>query len=478
MALTAKRLDARDWALSAGLGAGWRLVMSKRLAHARAGLRAARRALRRAPRAVQAAGYGRALDFLVGLRGPGRRALTEPAFDYWLHLGGAHFNGSRPEREWRLHYGLAGTLAAAAAWRARGRGRFAATVPPGGRLTLHGEPLALALDARDAFAPAELRTEPDALELRLRGRPAGRWTRAEVEAVTPELPAARGRARLERMVEAAPGLVVDSSSWLTNHGVTMHGLAELDVPARRAFAAVIARALEGMRRTAPGLHAEMTDLTRLLMPLRPHKTMSSVSSSYVSMRGAICLSPSDSELLQAETLIHEFCHQKMNQLLEVDPLLVPGQSGQVFYSPWRGDARRLRGLLLGAHAFLNVASHLLDAVSEASYRRRELVDVMLNVAVRALQVEEALRTVDQYADLTPFGAQFVSALKKELARVQHGALWFPRPLLREARRTCAAHRARHALGATGFHRPAGLVDRVRRAPFLSPGGVERDEAAA
>lgn len=473
MALTAKALNARDWALSSGTGAGWRLVMDLRRRRALESLRQARAALRWAPAEVRARGYGRALDFLIRLGGKvAERILTEPAMDYWLHLRGTHFTGPRPEREWRLHYGLAGGMAAAAAWAARARGRFETTVPPGGRITLFGSPFVLALPPADEFSPALLRVDMDALELELDGRPCGRWTRGDLAQARPGEPISRGRAQLERLVEAAPGLVVDDSSWLTNHGVTMHGISNLDAGAQERFGAVIGRALEGMKTMAPGLRDEMLDLTRLLVPLKPHETMSSVSSSYMNMRGTICLSYSDSEMLQAETLIHEFCHQKMNQLLEVDPILEPGQSGQVFYSPWRPDARRLRGLLLGAHAFLNVASHLLDAVSSGSYRRRKLVDVMLNVALRAIQVEEGLRTVDQYCDLTPFGLEFVSAMKKELARVHHGCLWFPEPLLREARKTAAAHRAKHALGSTGLYRDARFSDRVRRAPFLSPGGAE------
>jgi hypothetical protein len=162
----------------------------------------------------------------------------------------------------------------------------------------------------------------------------------------------------------------------------------------------------------------------------------------------------------------------MNQLLEVDPLLEPGQGGQVFYSPWRADARRLRGLLLGAHAFLNVASLLLDAIATSSFRKKELVDVMLNVAIRALQVEEGMRAVDHYADLTPFGREFVAAMRHELARVHQGCLWFPKPLMKEAAKTAAAHRAKHALGNTSLHRAADFEDKVKRAPFLSPGGVE------
>lgn len=469
MALNVKALRAEDWALSGGTGKGWRAVTGLRRDRAAAALKAAKAALKGAGKDLRACAAS--ADALLALKGPeGDRALTEPALDYWLHLRATHFDRERPLEEWRLHYGLLGGMAAGAAWAGRRKGSFPGAFDPGGRLNLHGGPFVLAAAPEDGLSPVSLSVSPSALEARAGARSA-RWTRAEAEALAPGASLERGGLRLERLVEAAPGMVVDGSCWLVNRGVEMHGLASLDAAERVAFAAVIARALGRMRSMAPGLHAEMTDLTRLLVPLKTNESMSSVSSSYVNMRGAICLSPSDSELLQAETLIHEFCHQKMNQLLEVDPLILPGQSGQAFYSPWRADARRLRGLLLGAHAFLNVGSLLLGAASEGGLRRKELVDVMLNVAIRALQTEDALRSVSMYADMTPFGLEFCGVMRRELARVHSGALAFPPELLAEAKAKADAHRAAHALGNTGLHRADGWTDRVGRAPFLTPGAA-------
>jgi hypothetical protein len=94
---------------------------------------------------------------------------------------------------------------------------------------------------------------------------------------------------------------------------------------------------------------------------------------------------------------------------------------------------------------------------------------MVNVALRCEQVEDALRTVQLYADLTEFGARFANRLWREAATVRSGMLWFPPQLLEEARATHAAHRAAHALPGTGLHKPGAFADRVGRAPFLTPG---------
>ncbi|MDE2489591.1 MAG: hypothetical protein KGM24_02000, partial [Elusimicrobia bacterium] len=271
---------------------------------------------------------------------------------------------------------------------------------------------------------------------------------------------------VRRAGEAAPGMYVEHRSWLCNHAVVMHGLGEPTDDEERRFTEVLRVAMRETAAVEPELADEIGDLVRLLIPLAPPETMASVSSSYATMRGAICLSPSDSSVLQIETIIHEFCHQKMNFLLESDDLLEPGQSGQVYFSPWRKDARRLRGLLLGAHAFMNVARHLLRRVRSESFRDSARVDVMRNIALRVHQVDSAMRTLGFHADYTPFGALFAARIQRELGLLTAGVLRFPAGVRAEAAAEAAAHR-RFQLGETGLHRPEGLRDRVPRASFAT-----------
>ncbi len=464
------RLDENDWAVSGGTGAGWRVVMSLRERHTLARVRAAAAALAKAPAGVRKAELRAGLARFLAKDAPERRRLlSDPALDYWLHLRERHFAADPASAEdWSLHYGLFACFPLSAAWRRGEKASFVAALDPGGRLHLPDSPWSVGFGEEKGRRRVEVRCAPDALTLTVEGLKPAVLPRRAFEAAGPEGTLV-GAASLRRAPEAAPGLYSEHLSWLLSHGVVMHGMAHPEAKEEERFVSVIAAALAQMREQDPGLHAELLELTRVVMPLQASSSMASVSSSYVSMRGVLCLSHSDSVVLQAETLIHEFCHQKMNQLLEVDPLLEPGQGGQVFYSPWRKDARRLRGLLLGAHAFINVASHLLKALSRDSYRKEASVDAMVNVALRAEQSEDALRTVLLHADLTEFGARFTNRLWRELSAVRHGMLWFPPALLEEARAAQAAHRAQWALHGTGLHKAEAFADRVVRAPFLTPG---------
>lgn len=423
------RLDEDKWVFAGGVTPEWNWVADRRRREALAKLEAVD--LSKAPPGKWRAG----LDYLLKTPGPERdRLLLDPAMDYWLYLWDKHFaSAPASESDWRLQLSLLQGFAAALAKQRGDPLDFEAWPDPAGRFYLYGSPW---------------------------------WAEA------PKGPFNVSRLELRRLPELRPGLIVDEQAWLLVHGVTMHGLGKLNHRQLKRFIEVLSRSIEELRDVDPLIEAELLDMTRLIVPLATPEKQSSVSSSYVSLRGAICLSHAESTLLQAETLIHEFCHQKMNQLLAVDPLLLPGQGGQVFYSPWRPDARRLRGLLLGAHAFLNVARHLLAAISRRSFRKRENIDTMLNVALRLYQVEDALRSLFFYARFTEFGLRFTLALQRELGVLHHGTLWFPKALIKEARAATQRHRAKFALHDTGFHKSAAFVDRVKKAPFLSPGGVE------
>ncbi|MBI5629704.1 MAG: hypothetical protein HY921_02335 [Elusimicrobia bacterium] len=441
------RLNEKSWIYGGGITPEWKWIFRRRTREALAGLKAAAKDYpRRAPPAAFKRAYLRGLSYVIESSGPERDAiLSHPALDYWLFLWDKHFAAApRGPEDWSLHFGLFQGFAAALALKRGASLRLEGLVDPSGRLALYGSPLRL-----DYPASAAGKTVPLALG---KGRlEAGGKTARPCE-------------------EILPGIEFEDRAWLIAHGVTMHGLAHPEGEARERFCAALRKALSDMEARAPGLFGEFRDMVRVIIPLENSMGFGSVSSSYVNLRGAICLSHSGDPLLQAETLIHEFCHQKINQLLVAEPLLLPGQGGQVFYSPWRPDARRLRGLLLGAHAFLNVAGYLLSAVSNTSYREKASVDSMLNVAQRLFQVETALRSLAFYGAFTEFGREFLLGMWRELGFLFHGMQWFPPALVDEARENCLKHRKEHSLFDTGFHKSAEFEDKVGRAPFLSPGG--------
>jgi HEXXH motif-containing protein len=465
------KLNEARWIYAAGLTPEWKWIAAHRGRGAVARLRAAAAAASKNPPPGLRRGAAAGLKWFLK-RDDALRDLyaRHPAVDYWLFLWDTHFTRSRAASEWDLHLSLLSSLAASLALARGQRADFEALLDPDARLCLYGSPFFVQYPAESALKVARLEVRGDKLSIAGPGKARLAVTRAQLEAMPPE-GLSFGAVRVGRSPELAPGMIVEDKAWLLMHGVSMHGLAHLDDAAKGRFVAVLRDAIADIAQSDPVLLAEMTDLVRVIVPLENPMNYGSVSSSYVNLRGVICLSHAEDPRLQAETLIHEFSHQKLNQLMTVEPILAGGQSGQVFYSPWRPDARRLRGLLLGAHAFLNVARYYLRMISRQSYRRAEGVDFMLQAAARLYQVESALRTVSFYGSFTEFGREFQLGQWRELGILYHAIQWFPPALLQEARDGAAKHRAEHALFDTGFYKSADFVDTASRAPFLSPGGM-------
>lgn len=452
------RLDEAAWAVSEGLGVQWRAVARRRVESTRRRLRAARTAARRAPADLRRSSAA-AFDRFLRPSPNASRLLSHPALDYWLHLAETHFSRGGTPDEWRHHLGLLDAAAAEACRQSRGAGAFRAVLDPQGRVHLNGGPLSFDFGPAAAGRRVDLSVARGGVEATV----AGHGRASAPESFLSEDGAASGAARCAP--SAAPGMFVEDRSWLCNHAVVMHGRVELDDAERLRFARVIRESIAEAERVEPGFAAELRDLVRLLIPLKTPEIMASVSSSYMSMRGAICLSHSDSTALQVETLIHEFCHQKANFVAELDPLLEPGQGGQVYYSPWRKDARRLRGLLLGAHAFLNVARHLHRRMAASSLKSVENLDGMRGTALRVLQSGAALRALDLHADYTEFGSRFAARLKREIGALELAILRYPEDTRAEAAEIAAEHAKAWQLGDSGLHKPEGFADRLARAPF-------------
>jgi HEXXH motif-containing protein len=460
------KLDESRWVLGGGRTPEWRWVRRRRLDEARAGLRSALVGLTRAaPPGVRRRKYAAAARFLIAARGErAERMLEHPCLDYWLSLWRTHFVEACPEEDWHLQFGVLGSFAASLALLEGKSFACDATLDPDGSFFLYGQPWVLDF-AAGGRAFVSVAVKGGVLSLEGEG----------LEAVFAPKDAVAG-GPLRRLDEVVPGIVVDDRGWLQVHGVTMHGLKRLEDGPRRTFAAVIGRAMSDMAERDPLLHAEMSDLLQTVVPLENPMNHGSVSSSYATARGMIALSHSDDPLLQAETLIHEFCHMKMNQLLAADPVLLPGQSGQVYYSPWRPDARRLRGLLIGSHAFLNVGRYLARSLEREDYSDEQRLEVMTNVSRRLFQIETAMKAVIENASLTTFGREFVLGMWRELGLLRHTALWFPAGLVAEQKAECDKHYAEHALSGTNLHKTADLLDRVPR-PRFAPAGLPLPEAA-
>ncbi len=99
-----------------------------------------------------------------------------------------------------------------------------------------------------------------------------------------------------------------------------------------------------------------------------------LSASYQEAIGTIYLSLHPSPMTMVEAVIHEFSHNKLNTLFELDEVLENAWS-PLYASPVRPDPRPLHGVLLAVHAFLPVA-RLYERMIEGGDPRAKRADFL------------------------------------------------------------------------------------------------------
>jgi HEXXH motif-containing protein len=114
----------------------------------------------------------------------------------------------------------------------------------------------------------------------------------------------------------------------------------------------------------PDLRAEMELSVSQIVPVGMYDTQH-LSASYREALGTIYMSLHPNPMTMTEALIHEFQHNKLNALFELDDVLENAFS-PLYPSPVRPDPRPLHGVLLAVHAFLPVA-RLYEKMREAGH---------------------------------------------------------------------------------------------------------------
>ena len=121
-------------------------------------------------------------------------------------------------------------------------------------------------------------------------------------------------------------------------------------------------ALARIERHLPELRAEMNLFIAQIVPVG-WDAEKHLSASYQEIIGTIYMTLHPGQMTLSEALLHEFSHNKLNALFELDEVLENAWS-PLYASPVRPDPRPLHGVLLAVHAFLPVA-RLYERMLEA-----------------------------------------------------------------------------------------------------------------
>ncbi|MEZ4453788.1 MAG: HEXXH motif-containing putative peptide modification protein [Nannocystaceae bacterium] len=174
-----------------------------------------------------------------------------------------------------------------------------------------------------------------------------------------------------------------------------------------AWAGALADALDLVGAHLPALRAELDLLIQQFVPVGVDDERH-LSASYQEAIGTIYLSLHPRVMTMAEAVIHEFSHNKVNALFEVDPVL--DNAFTTFHrSPVRPDPRPLHGVLLAVHAFLPVAA-FYEAMIAAGDPRAASADGEARLRAIVRGNHEAAEVLRAHAAPTPIGEALLAEI--------------------------------------------------------------------
>ncbi len=171
-------------------------------------------------------------------------------------------------------------------------------------------------------------------------------------------------------------------------------------------------ALAPIERHTPELWSELTLYIQQMLPAGYH-AVTHRSASYRESIGAIYLTLHPSPMTLTEALIHEFSHNKLHALFELDPVIRNPPSAR-YRSPVRPDLRPLRGVLLAVHAFLPVAYLYERMIAEGHPLTRSPYFAERFAQIRGIN-REAASVVLAHAQPTAVGEVLIDEIRRWIA---------------------------------------------------------------
>ena len=179
-----------------------------------------------------------------------------------------------------------------------------------------------------------------------------------------------------------------------------------------ALGDMIAKSLEVIAAADPVLGSRLHSMISWYVPLSAPNARTHNSMSVQGLTGVIFLSEAYNDILLAEAMVHEFYHNDLYLLQEVQSLY-ESSPGELLYSPFRPDPRPLDGLYHALYVFSGVADFLIRAehlpqlepwAKSMRHRRTEIVQ-QLRIGLCQLPRNR----------LTPEGERLIRLIEDEVA---------------------------------------------------------------
>lgn len=165
-----------------------------------------------------------------------------------------------------------------------------------------------------------------------------------------------------------------------------------------------------LQRHAPHYLDWVQDALAAVVPLRPPENMYQ-SFSLMGVNATVFACFPIPPLKLAELLVHETSHQYYH-VAQVRTSFSNGSDQSLYYSPFVQKARPIERILIGFHAFANIALFYRSSLAAGLHDDRRLAE--LELASNLQQLEPMVKDLEATTDLTPAARGVFEPLKEEL----------------------------------------------------------------
>jgi HEXXH motif-containing protein len=357
-----------------------------------------------APELVKTAGFIQAFEVLRAVHPPAQEAvLAYPSVRIWLDtawsLARRQSHIRFPEMHVRMHLEEFGRVVLAAVLNAGG-GTFESVTwtDAKGRVVLPCTGFYLESSHLSGYQRVRVRADSGSITVRT----VDQTSEGQFEVIQHAVPTIADGIELN---------AVDSD--LRKAGRGSFDFEELSPEALVKWRSTLEQAWAWISECSPPLATEMMMSLHAIIPVRSSSVEVHTSASFRETPGLIALSWTPDASVMVEALVHEYHHQKLNTLLNIDPVVVGPSADAAYYSPWRPDARPLTGVLHGAYAFQAVLQFYKE-MFEAEVPLLHETRVRQRMYLLKGQVQTALNTLRDVAQLSPLGEALVEAMWEKI----------------------------------------------------------------
>lgn len=174
---------------------------------------------------------------------------------------------------------------------------------------------------------------------------------------------------------------------------------------------LFAQSFDIVRRVSPWFMNEIEQIIRKIIPFDVSYGVHN-SGSYFDFIGHLVMSYPTSldnpELALLEAILHEYNHNKLNLILQTKTLILNDRR-EIYYSPYRPDARHIHGIYLWLHALVGAYwviwnTHVSGIITlSENWIKKAVLYVLKNWL--------SLQILDQYALLSPLGREYLEEMR-------------------------------------------------------------------